>query len=53
MSATFNLTTAAPIYSTADRSPDAVQTWLSVHKGAITSKIKHAIKIKTSPARLA
>ena len=26
--------------------------WLG-HKGAITSKIKHAIKLKTSPARLA
>jgi len=25
----------------------------SVHKGAITSKIKHAIKLKTSPASLA
>ena len=27
--------------------------WVCRHKGAITSKIKHAIKHKTSPARLA
>jgi len=31
--------------------PDLSQ--VCAHKGAITSKIKHAVKLKTSPARLA
>jgi len=29
------------------------QGWVATRKGAITSKIKHAIKLRTSPAKLA
>jgi len=41
-------TTEIPMHST--NGPKTVQI---VRKGAITGKIKHAIKLKTSPARLA